>query len=102
MSDLNKKAGGGLAFIMLVLGLLLFLPAGTMQYWAAWVYLFLFAASTLVITLYLMKSDPKLLEKRVKAGPTAEKEKSQQVIQVVAGLAFIAIFLLSSLDHRLG
>ena len=84
MSDLNKKARGGLAFLMLVLGLLLFLPAGTVQYWEAWVYLFLFAASTMAITLYLMKMDPKLLEKRVKAGPTAEKEKSQQVIQVVA------------------
>jgi protein-S-isoprenylcysteine O-methyltransferase Ste14 len=42
-----------------------------------------------------LKEDPKLLERRVNAGPGAEKEKSQKIIQ------FVAIFALSALDHRL-
>ena len=47
-----------------------------------------------------MKNDPKLLERRVYAGPTAEKETSQKLIQFLASFAFIAMLALSSLDHR--
>jgi protein-S-isoprenylcysteine O-methyltransferase Ste14 len=99
MKNLNGKAWVGLAFLIIVLGLLIFIPAGTAQYWEAWVYLFLFASSTLAITLYLMKRDPKLLEKRVKAGPTAESDYKQKIISAFASLAFIALFVVSSLDH---
>ena len=100
MKNVNKKAFGGLFFLLLVLAVSLFLPAWTLQYWQAWVFLAVFSLSVFGITLYLMKKDPKLLERRVNAGPTAEKEKTQQVIQSLAGVAFIAIFVLSSLDHR--
>ena len=47
-----------------------------------------------------MKNDPKLLERRVKAGVGAERERSQNIIQAFAALAFIAIFVVSVLDHR--
>jgi len=59
-----------------------------------------FFACVLAVTLWLMKHDPKLLERRVNAGPGAEKEKSQQVIQAIASVAFVAIFVVSALDHR--
>jgi protein-S-isoprenylcysteine O-methyltransferase Ste14 len=49
-----------------------------------------------------MKNDPKLLERRVSAGVVAEKEKSQKIIQAFAAVAFIALFVVSSLDHRFG
>jgi protein-S-isoprenylcysteine O-methyltransferase Ste14 len=49
-----------------------------------------------------MKKDQKLLESRVKAGPISEKEMLQKVIQSIAGMAFVAIFILSALDHRFG
>ena len=49
-----------------------------------------------------MKHDPKLLERRTTAGPGAEQERSQNIIQALAGLAFIAIFIVSALDHRFG
>jgi protein-S-isoprenylcysteine O-methyltransferase Ste14 len=48
-----------------------------------------------------MKKDPKLLERRANAGPDAEKEKGQRIVQFVASIAFVAIFVLSALDHRL-
>jgi protein-S-isoprenylcysteine O-methyltransferase Ste14 len=100
MNNLNKKASGGLIFLLLILALLTFLPAGTIQYWEAWVYLLLFATATAAITFYLMKKDPKLLEKRVKVGATEEKQSSQKVIQVTASLSFTSIFIVSSLDYR--
>jgi protein-S-isoprenylcysteine O-methyltransferase Ste14 len=98
--DLNKKAFGGLLFLLLVMAMLLFLPAQTVSYWQAWVFLAVFGASALAITLYLMKNDPKLLERRVSAGPTAEKDWRQKIIQTTASAGFAAILVVSALDHR--
>ena len=50
----------------------------------------------------LMQKDPKLLERRVNAGPGAEKEKSQKIIQFLAAIAFIVVFVFSAIDHRFG
>jgi len=100
MTTLNKKAFGGLLWLLIVIAVTLFLPAWTFNYWQAWVFLIVFGASVFAITLYLMKKDPKLLERRVNAGPSAEKEKTQKVIQVIASIVFIGIFILSVLDHR--
>jgi protein-S-isoprenylcysteine O-methyltransferase Ste14 len=102
MKDLNKKAFGGLFFLLVVLTTSLFLPAWTFAYWQAWIFLAVFSVSVLAITLYLMAKDQKLLERRVNGGPTAEKEMMQKTIQSLAGIAFIAIFILSALDHRFG
>jgi protein-S-isoprenylcysteine O-methyltransferase Ste14 len=102
MKDLNKKAFGGLSFLLVVIGASLFLPAWTFIYWQAWIFLAVFSASVLAITLYLIKKDQRLLERRVNGGPTAEKETVQKIIQSLAGVAFIAIFVLSALDHRFG
>jgi protein-S-isoprenylcysteine O-methyltransferase Ste14 len=79
---------------------LLFLPAWTLGYWQAWAFLTVFGVSALAITLYLMKNDPKLLERRVYAGPTAEKETSQKIIQTITALGFIAMLVLPALDYR--
>ena len=100
MKNLNIKAFGGLFFLVFVLALALFLPAGTLNYWQAWVFLAVWTVSVLAITLYLMKRDPDLLERRVEAGPVAEKEKSQRLIQSLASLAFIVMFVIPALDHR--
>ncbi len=79
---------------------LLFLPAWTLDYWQAWIFLAVFGASALAITLYLMKKDPKLLERRVHAGPTAEKETVQKIIQFITSIGFAAILVVSALDYR--
>jgi protein-S-isoprenylcysteine O-methyltransferase Ste14 len=100
--DLNKKAFGGLLFLLFVMALLLFLPARTVSYWQAWVFLAVFGASALAITLDLMKNDPELLKRRVSAGPTAEKDWSQKIIQTTASIGFTAILVVSALDHRFG
>ena len=100
MSSLAGKTISGFAQLIGIMGILLFVPVGTLDFPQAWVYLFIFAASSALITVYLWKKDPKLLERRVKAGPGAEKEKSQKRIQLLASAAFIAAFILPSLDHE--
>ena len=101
MKDLNKKASGGLLFLLLVMAALIFVPAWTPDYWQAWAFLAVFGASAVAITVYLMKKDPKLLERRVHAGPIAEKETSQKIIQTITSIGFGAILVVSALDHRL-
>jgi protein-S-isoprenylcysteine O-methyltransferase Ste14 len=82
------------------LGILLLAPAWTLDYWQAWVYLCVFGASSALITAYLWKKDPKLLERRIHAGPGAENEKKQKLIQLQASCVFIGAMILPSLDHR--
>ncbi len=100
MSTVNIRAFAGLLQLLIVMAAIIFLPAWTLDYWQAWIFLALFFASVLAITLYLMKNDPKLLERRTNAGPGAEHNTRQNVIQSFAALAFIAMFVVSALDHR--
>jgi protein-S-isoprenylcysteine O-methyltransferase Ste14 len=100
MDMLRVKALSGLAFMTVIIGAFLFLPAWTLDYWQAWVYLFVFSGSCAIVTLYFLKHDTELIKRRVKAGPTAEREKTQKVIQSLANVAFILGILLPGLDHR--
>jgi protein-S-isoprenylcysteine O-methyltransferase Ste14 len=81
---------------------LLFLPAGTLNYWQAWVFMAVFVSASAVITVYLAIRDPKLLERRMRAGPTAEKEKPQKTIMSLAMMGFIALLVFPAFDHRFG
>jgi protein-S-isoprenylcysteine O-methyltransferase Ste14 len=100
MNILNIKAFGGLLFLLLVMAALLFIPVGTLDYWQAWTFLAVYFASSFAITLYLMKNDPKLLERRMSGGPTAEKEPTQKIIMFFVSLGFIGLIGLPALDHR--
>jgi protein-S-isoprenylcysteine O-methyltransferase Ste14 len=102
MRNLAGKTISGFAQLMVALGIALFGPAWTFDFLQAWVYLLIFAGSAALITVYLWQKDPKLLERRVNAGPTAEKENRQKLIQLVAAIAFIGILVVPSLDHRFG
>ncbi|MDQ2732447.1 MAG: isoprenylcysteine carboxylmethyltransferase family protein [Armatimonadota bacterium] len=94
------KAWLGLIFLAVVMGILLFVPAGTVYYSQAWTYLGVFFGGSCVVTLYLMKKDPALLNRRLGAGPMAEKEKTQKVIQLFTSIGFIALLIVPALDHR--
>jgi len=100
MSHLARRTILGFAKLIVGLGLFLFVPGWTLNFWQAWVYLFLFTLSAALITGYLWVKDPQLLERRVKAGPGAEKESRQQFIQILASLAFAGLLVLPSLDYR--
>lgn len=100
MSNLLVKTILGFAFLMLVLAIALFVPAGSLDFWQAWVYLAVFALCTILITLYLIRYDRELLAGRVQAGPVAETRKSQQIIQSLASLFFVGLFVVPALDYR--
>lgn len=100
MKDSNKRAFAGFSFLLIVMAALLFVPAWTASYWQAWTFLAVFGASAFAITLYLMARDPELLERRVHAGPMAEKETSQKIIQTITAIGFCAVLVVSALDHR--
>jgi protein-S-isoprenylcysteine O-methyltransferase Ste14 len=100
MNTLTKKAFAGLLFLLLVMAALLFIPAGTLDYWQAWTFLAVYFTSSLAITLYLIKKDPKLLARRMRGGPAAEKEPTQKIIMFFASLGFIGLIVVPALDHR--
>lgn len=85
----------------ILIALALFLSAGTLNYWQAWVYLCVGAVSSIPLTLYIT-NDPILLENRTKAGPSAEQRPLQKIIVRCLGLPGIAAFIVPGLDHRFG
>ena len=73
-----------------------------MLYWQGWVYLALFAGASLLTSLYLLKNDPALLQRRMRGGPTAEKQTTQKVIMFFTSLGFISLLIVPAVDHRFG
>jgi protein-S-isoprenylcysteine O-methyltransferase Ste14 len=98
----NAKAWRGLIVLAFVMATLLFVSAGTLHYWQAWAYLAVFFGASVFHTLYLMQHDPALLQRRLKGGPTAEKERAQQIIMLGTSMGFIALLVVPALDHRFG
>ena len=98
--NVNAKAWVSLFGVTIVIGLLLFVPAGTIHYWQAWVYVGIYFTASLLIVLYLAKRDPALLKRRMRGGPTAEKRKSQRAAMFLATTGFTAAMVIPALDHR--
>jgi protein-S-isoprenylcysteine O-methyltransferase Ste14 len=102
MDELARKTAVGLGQFVVSLLVLLFLPAWSLRYWQGWLFVAMFGGAAVAISLYLLRQDPKLLAKRLKSGPGAEKERSQKIIQTFASLAFVALMIVPALDHRMG
>ena len=92
----------GFAQLLVAMAAFIFLPAGTLFWWQAWLFLAAFALPVAWVTFHFLKADPALIERRLKAGPMAEHERAQQIIQGVASVAFIAIVVVPAVDHRFG
>ena len=84
----------------IVLLALLFIPAGTLNYWQGWAYVAVAIVASGAYTVYLAKYDPALLERRTEAGIKHEKEPAQKVIILFLFIAFIALVVLPPLDVR--
>jgi protein-S-isoprenylcysteine O-methyltransferase Ste14 len=100
--SLNTRAWLGLAFLALTMALLLIVSAGTIRYWQAWVYLVIFFGAATLTTLDLMRTDPALLRRRLKAGPTAETRPAEKVIMLATSVGFVALLVVPALDRRYG
>lgn len=80
-----------------MVGLLLFLPAGTFGYWNAWVLLAALFGPMLIAGVVMLVTSPDLLRKRLN---NKEKEAQQRIVVALSGLMFLASFILAGLDYR--
>ena len=83
-------------------GLILFGPVGTFRYWQAWVFIAAFTAATIVPTIYLARTNPAALQRRMHAGPRAETRTAQKIIIIASFLDLFAMMAFSAFDHRMG
>jgi len=84
--------------LIIIFGLMFFLPAGTIQYWQAWIFCGILFIPMIFVLIYLLKNNPELLERRMKM---KEKEKPQKLIIKLSMLVFITAFIIPGLDYRL-
>ncbi|BBX45851.1 isoprenylcysteine carboxylmethyltransferase family protein [Mycobacterium cookii] len=101
MKLLGRASLSGVVGILISLALL-FVPAGTFRYWQGWVFLTVFALATWIPTIYLMRTNPAALERRMHAGPTKETRPVEKAIIVIAFASLAAMVVVSVLDHRFG
>ncbi len=100
--SLSRRAFAATAKFLVVLALMIFLPAGSIRYWQGWLFWINFAVCCVVFNLYFLRYDPALVERRLRAGPAAEREPMQKRIQAFASIFVSAIFIVSAIDYRMG
>ena len=99
---LALRTVAAMAFSVVFFGVALFVPAGTVDYWQAWVFIAVFLTATMVPSAYLAVRNPAALARRMKAGPTAETRPTQRIVMSATVLLVIAALVVSALDHRFG
>jgi protein-S-isoprenylcysteine O-methyltransferase Ste14 len=84
-------------FGVILLGLLIFLPAGSFHYWQGWLMMGILFVPMFVAGLILMVKNPELLRKRLNA---KEEEKEQKAVVALSGVMFVAAFVVAGLNWR--
>ena len=84
---------------VVIIGLLIFLPAGSLSYWQGWLLMGILFVPMFVAGLVMMQKNPDLLRKRLSA---KEEEKKQQMVVKLSGLLFMAAFIAAGLNWRFG
>ena len=84
---------------VVLVGLLVFLPAGTLSYFNGWVFMGILFIPMFVAGIVMMIKNPELLKKRLDA---KEKEQEQTLVVKLSGLMFLAGFIVAGLDFRFG
>jgi protein-S-isoprenylcysteine O-methyltransferase Ste14 len=87
---------------LIALGVLLFVPAGSLAYWPGWGFIVTFTVMTNIIGLWLALKNPVLLQRRIKGGPTKETRPLQRVLISAVVVAFAVVLVVSGLDWRFG
>ena len=84
---------------VLMVGLLLFLPAGTFRYWQGWLLMGILFIPMFIAGLIMMKKSPDLLRKRL---DVKEKQSEQKAVIGLSALMFLAAFVVAGLNFRFG
>jgi len=100
--SLNARAWWSVIGLAVGMGALVFGPAGTIAYWRGWLYFAVVIGASAYTTLDLIRRDPALLERRLRGGPTAEREPAQRVIMAIASVSFIGSLVVPALGWRFG
>jgi protein-S-isoprenylcysteine O-methyltransferase Ste14 len=87
---------------LVAFGVILFLPARTLNYWQAWVFIAVFTVATIVPTIYLYRTNPAALQRRMHAGPRAETRPAQKIIITASFVDIFVMMAFSAFDHRMG
>ena len=82
---------------IIIFGLLIFLPAGSLHYWQGWLLMGILFVPMFVAGLLLMVKNPELLRKRLNA---KEEEKEQKSVVALSGMMFVAAFVVAGLNWR--
>ena len=82
---------------LIIVGLLLFVPAGTLNYWNGWLFIGLLFIPMFIAGIVLMIKNPELLRKRLNA---KEKENEQRKVLLFSGLMFLSGFIVAGLNYR--
>lgn len=86
-------------FGIILVGALVFLPAGTFNFMGGWLFMLLLFIPILIVGIFLFIKSPKLLEKRLDG---KEKESTQKGVVALSGLMFLSGFTVAGLDFRFG
>jgi protein-S-isoprenylcysteine O-methyltransferase Ste14 len=89
-----------IAFAMFIT--LVFLPAGTFDYWQGWLFIALLVIASAGPAIYLGVKNPATLERRMRGGPLAESRTAQKVASSGTLLSLPGVMVTSALDHRFG
>ena len=84
-------------FGVLIIGLLLFVPANTINYWNGWLFMGLLFIPMFIAGIVMMIKTPDLLKRRL---DIKEKQGEQKVVVALSGLMFIAGFIIAGLNFR--
>lgn len=84
---------------ILLVGLLVFLPAGTLSFFQGWLFMGILFVPMFIAGIVMMAKNPKLLESRLNA---KEKQADQSLVVKLSGLMFLAGFIVAGLDFRFG
>ena len=82
---------------IVIVGLLIFLPAGSLHYWQGWLLMGILFIPMFVAGLVMMVKNPELLQKRLNA---KEQEKEQKTVVALSGVLFVAAFVVAGLNWR--
>lgn len=94
------KRARQILWTLLLMGALLFIPAGTLAWPMAWVYLAVYLVSVVINAIFLWRKNPELIAERAEKRPDTKKWDSR--VTTLATPLFFAIFIISGLDRRFG
>lgn len=99
IASIRRKAFLAFFAALIVLSAMFFIPAGTINFWQAWVYLAILLGCMIYIASYLIKYHPDLMERRMRF---KEREKEQKLIIKLSYIPFLMAFILPGFDRRFG